>query len=89
MSAAAIAVTLHTETVSKVTLTDLRRGGVEDMLVSLKFGDDLSAVSLLGQHGDVRELIVKALLELTRLQDEYDQSDELKALINLLCTGEE
>jgi hypothetical protein len=83
----AMTVTLHTETISRVTLTDLSRA--HDTLVSLKFGDDISAVSLLGQHGEVRELIVRALLEIIRLHDDDHQSDELRALGSLIFTREE
>jgi hypothetical protein len=63
-----LAVTLHTETVSTVRTVDLSEDG--DRVVSLKLGDDIRGVDLLGPLDDVRRVIVEADRQLTHLADE-------------------
>jgi len=59
-------VQLHTETVSRVDVTDVSRDNPNDRLVSVAIGDDRSGFRLLGQLREVHRLVVEADRQLTR-----------------------
>jgi hypothetical protein len=65
----AFVVQLHTETVSRVDVTDVSRDDPNDRLVSVAIGDDRSGVRLLGQLRNVHMLVVETDRLLTRLGD--------------------
>lgn len=65
----ALVVQLHTETASRVDMTDASTDNVTDRLVSMLIGDDRSGIRVLGQLRHVHRLVVETDRQLTRLTD--------------------
>jgi hypothetical protein len=65
----ALVVQLHTESVSRIDVSDVSCGDPNDRLVSVAIGDDRSGVRPLGQLRDVQMLVVEADRQLTLLTD--------------------
>jgi hypothetical protein len=66
--ALSLSVTVHSETVGRVEVVDLRSD--VDQLVSLKIGDDRSGVSILGDLDGVRAIITEANRKLQVLAEQ-------------------
>jgi hypothetical protein len=63
----AVVFTMHGETVPEVRLVDVSDS---DHLVSLRFGDDRSGISLVGQLDNLHRLIVEADRQLSHLAEQ-------------------